>query len=171
MPAPPSTTMIRSVSVKFAVVTSGVAPADQEQVDDAARGGEEGGEDERDELVRVRSQPEHLDAPLVLADRLPDAPGRRADRPTRRPRRRPRRSRARASRGSSCSGRRRTRRAACGSRGPRPSSPPVQVVRVLLDEDLPRLGEGERDHRERDPAHPQADRAEQRAAGRARRRR
>ena len=49
--------------------------ADQEQVDHAARGGEERREHEDRQLEPERPQAEHLDAQLVLADRLPDAPG------------------------------------------------------------------------------------------------
>ena len=72
VPVPPITTITSSVSVKLGVVTSVRRAAEQQQVDDAAGRREERREHERHQLVRVRAQPEHLDAQLVLADRLPD---------------------------------------------------------------------------------------------------
>ena len=48
------------------------AGAEQDQPDDAAERREERREHEGDQLEAERPQPEHLDALLVLADRLPD---------------------------------------------------------------------------------------------------
>ena len=55
--------------------------ADQHQVDDPAERGKERGQHAGHQLVVERPHPEHLDAQLVLADRLPDLPRRRVDRP------------------------------------------------------------------------------------------
>ena len=71
-PVPPITTMISSASVKVARRHLAARAADQHQVDDPAGGREERREHERHQLVVERLQAEHLDAQLVLADRLPD---------------------------------------------------------------------------------------------------
>ena len=156
VPAPPRTTMTSSVSVKVAVVTSGVTPIRSSHMKppQAARNAAR----TKTRLVRVRAQPDHLHPALVVADGAPDVPGRRSDR-------RPRDQNTHHHR-----------------RGK-----PVEVLRVenadeevgesvdveddpllaarqasgiRLDDHGAGLGEGERDHREGDPRHPQAHGAE-----------
>ena len=133
--------------------------AEQQQVDDAARGREERREHERHQLVRVRAQAEHLDAQLVLADRLPDVAGRRADRPLH------------DDEDDSGVAERKPvevlgvedadeRLGQLRVVGAEPLLAARPLVRVLEDEDRAGLRERERHHRERDPADAQRDGAE-----------
>ena len=108
-------------------------------------------EHERLQLVHVRAQPEHLDALLVLANRLPDAARRRLDRPANdeedegEEREREPVEVLRVDDADECLRQLRV----IGAEALLAVRP---VVRVLEREHRTRLRERERDHRERDPA-------------------
>ena len=137
----------------------GARAADQDEVDDAADRREERREHEGHQFEVERAQAEHLDAQLVLADRLPDAARRRVDRP--------------ATDQEDADGVR-ERQPVEVLRVQDPDEPGGQLrvvdaeavlaagpaVGVLEREHRARLRERERDHREGDPAHAQADGAE-----------
>ena len=136
-----------------------VRSSEQQQVDDPACGREHRREHEGHQLVGVRLQPEHLDAQLVLADRLPDMAGRRVDGPA-----------DDREHGRSVSERQPVQilRVEDADRPRRQlvvvdaepllaSGPPVGI---LQHQDRAGLGERQRHHGEGDAADPQRDRAE-----------
>lgn len=67
--------MTNRVSVKSGGGDLGLGTIDQEQVHNPAAARQERSEGERQQLVGVRPEAQHLDPALVLPDRLPDAAG------------------------------------------------------------------------------------------------
>ena len=132
-------------------------PADEKCVDNASSRGQKGGEHEHEQLVAERLQAQHLHAPFVLANRLPDTAGRGIDRPVDE-----RRHHGQIAEGEPVE--------VLGVEHADEGVGQLLVVdgnallaagpvaRVLVDQDRARLGEGERDHGEGDAAHPEADR-------------
>ena len=129
--------------------------SDQQEPHESAPGGEERREDERDELVGIRTQPDHLDAALVVSDCVPDVPGGRPDRDPgdeEHCRRVDERDPVQVLRVDDADEEVGKRIEVQGE----PLVTPGQAPRVGLDDDVPCLRERKRDHRESDTTHPQA---------------